>query len=311
MAQENYRINDDAPQGLFLRSEPVVNESTRIVVLPMGHEVKKLSESSVTPWWEVSTELQGSDLTGFVNSRFLTRSEDFIPIDTVSRITSVHLRRNAAVTRRNEAWAFALNENGMPRRDPNDSPAEKVAALTRIVEFLDVANNNFERYKPVPNGGSTYCNIYAYDYCYLAGVYLPRVWWDSEALIDLEAGRDVQPAYGQTVDELSANSLFNWLRQYGSRFGWRRVVSIREMQDAANNGQVVVVSAHHRLTNSSGHITAVVPETGANRAVRQNGAVVQPLQSQAGRVNRKYQTNLWWVDRAPDFREHGFWINNA
>jgi hypothetical protein len=37
-----------------------------------------------------------------------------------------------------------------------------------------------KRYKPIPN--ATFCNIYAHDYCHLAGVYLPRVWWSAAAI---------------------------------------------------------------------------------------------------------------------------------
>lgn len=309
MAQEKYKVSDQAPQGLFLRSEPVVNEATKIAVLPMGQEVTKLSESGVANWWQVSTKLQGSDLTGFVNRTFLVKIEDFTDPETVNTIASVHLQRTAAVTRRNKAFAFALNEAGQPRRDTTASPGDKVEALTRIVDWLDVENTAHLRYKPITN--ATYCNIYAYDYCYLARVYLPRVWWTQRALIDLAAGRNVAPIYGETVHELNANSLFVWFEEFGQDFGWRRTGSINEMQNAANNGQVVIISAQNRIPNRSGHIVAVVPETSTNKAVRESGVVTKPLQSQAGRTNHKYQTDRWWIRLASTFRAHSFWINGS
>ena len=84
------------------------------------------------------------------------------------------------------------------------------------------------------------------------------------------------------------------------------------MQTAANNGQVAIICAANRIPNRSGHITPVVPETTANKAERSgSGIVIKPLQSQAGRTNRKYQTDPWWNRLASTFREHGFWINGA
>jgi hypothetical protein len=308
MAQENFKVGNNAPSGLFLRSEPVVTEATKIGILPMGHKVKKLAESSTPGWWEVSTTLDGGNMTGFINSTFLTPTADFVPPESVSGIKSVHLTRTASVARSNKAFAFALNENGQPRRDPNASAANKAAKLTEIVEWLDVANTNHLRYKRLPN--ATYCNIYAYDYCFLARVYLPRVWWTSRALIDLRAGRNVVPIYGETVHELNANSLLMWLKEFGTDFGWRRTASLDEIQTAANSGQAVVISAQNRIPNRSGHICAVVPETASHKAVRSGGQVIRPLQSQAGATNFKYRTERWWINLASTFREHGFWIND-
>lgn len=172
--------------------------------------------------------------------------------------------------------------------------------------MLNVENS--VRYQP--KSTATYCNIYAYDYCYLAGVYLPRVWWTSKSLIALSAGKTVKPIYGSTVDEISANGLVGWLKEYGSTFGWK-TGSIEEMQNAANDGQVAVICAQNKIPNKSGHICVVVPETDSQSAERKNGNVIKPLQSQAGANNHKYSTDTWWIRLAPRFREHRFWINAA
>jgi len=193
-------------------------------------------------------------------------------------------------------------------RSASASSASRVQALTDIIEWLDVENTAHERYKPVTNG-PTYCNIYAYDYCFLAGVFLPRVWWTSKALVDLAAEKSVVPSYGATVNEINANTLFVWLKDFGADFGWRRTASLEEMQDAANEGKVAIICAAHKKPNRSGHIVAVVPETSSNKAERKDGLVVKPLQSQAGRTNRNYQTDTWWIRLAVNYREHGFWIN--
>jgi hypothetical protein len=316
MSQQDYKVGEKSPLGLFIRSEPLLKdspktkiESTKIAVLPMGQKVKKLAESDIPKWWKVSTKIQGSDITGFVNSGYLTAVETYVEPAEIKRISRVDLQSGGSVTRKNKAWAYALNENKQPTRDLTGSVDEKVKTLTKIVEWLDVANLHHLRYKRIPN--ATYCNIYAYDYCYLANVYLPRVWWTSKVLIDLDKGKNVIPIYGQTVNEINANSLFVWLKDFGPLFGWKRTTSFDEMQNAANNGQAAIVCAQNKIPNKSGHICAVVPETASNKAVRKNGTVIKPLQSQAGATNHMYWTDLWWIRLASTFREHGFWINAA
>lgn len=305
MSQAKFRISDKATMGLFLRSEPVVKDSTKITVLPMGHLVTKVADSSVTGWWEVSTTVDDTDLSGYVSSRFLVPDSTFVAPDPVRSITAVHLPTpaNMKVMRSNTLYAYALNEAGQPTRKNSSSNAEKAKTLTEIVKWLDVENK--ARYRPKPT--STYCNIYAYDYSYLSSVYVPRVWWTHSALEDLRAGRTVRPSYGNTVVELNANSLFEWFRDFGSKFGWKRTFDLTEMQNAANDGQAVIISAQHKIPNRSGHICPVVPETTAKKAVRSGSTIVRPLQSQAGRTNRKYQTSLWWTMNV--YRNFGFWIN--
>jgi hypothetical protein len=306
--EQEYKVSDEAAQGLYIRTAPIVTDSTKIAALPMGQKVTKLTESSTPNWWQVSTDLDGTELIGYVNSAFLIASKSFVAPKAVKGVSRIDLQRSGDVTRKNKAWAYALNETGRPTRNATSSAANKVKALTDIVKWLDVENTGHLRYKPV-HKGPTYCNIYAYDYCYLAGVYLPRVWWDAKSLINLNSGKSVTPVLGKTVFEQNANSLFKWLKDFGSAFGWRRTVSLDDLQNAANNGQVVIISAINKIPNESGHIVAVVPETSSNKAERKDGLVVKPLQSQAGRDNHIYQTDPWWIKRAAAFREHGFWIN--
>lgn len=56
--------------------------------------------------------------------------------------------------------------------------AAKCADLRAIGDWLAVEES--KRY--LSGEGKTYCNVYAADYCYLAGVYLPRVWCNPKAL---------------------------------------------------------------------------------------------------------------------------------
>ena len=304
---EKYIVSSKAPMGLYLRSEPIVVPATKIAILPMGHAVTKIAEASAKPWWQVSTEIAGNPTTGYVNSTFLIKDSSYTPPQPANTIKPVHLPvpSGTTVTPNKKLWAYPLNESGQPKRDPSDTPANRIKQLTGIIKHLKVKTS--ARYAATST--STYCNIYAYDYCYLGSVYLPRVWWNQQAILKLKAGASVSPIYGQTVDEINANSLYNWLRDWGNDYGWDRVTEVTEMQKAANNGQVAIICAKNKTPNKSGHICAVVPETSNDKATYNGTTVVIPLQSQAGRSNYDYFARTWWTMNI--FSNFGFWINTA
>ena len=178
--------------------------------------------------------------------------------------------------------------------------------MAAIVDYLDVANPAHLRYQP--RAGTTYCNIYATDFAWLCGAYLPRVWWTDRALLRLRAGERVAVEYGRTVRELNANALYDWLEDFGPAFGWKREVELTALQAAANVGEVCVIVARRADLNRPGHITAVVPETGDAKAVRNaQDEVVRPLESQAGTRNvlRAPPASAWW--QGSRFQAFAFW----
>ena len=301
--QLNFKVSEQASHGLFIRNAPVVENNTKIALLPMGQPVTKRSVSDVKPWWEVSTTLQGTTLDGFVNSNFLVPEASFVPPVEHSSLSPVHLRTHNKVTRNGTARAYPLNEAHQPSRDPMSSTADKVAALGKIIDWLDVEHKT--RYKAI--GTSTFCNVYSYDYCFLAGVYIPRVWWKPTALANIIAGIPQSPIYGETVEERTANRIFSWLKDFGPDFGWRRTFDLTELQNAANDGQVGIICAQRVDLNRPGHICPVVPETSTKKAVRSGSAVTKPLQTNAGGTNWKYIARIWWTTN--QFREFGFWIH--
>lgn len=302
---------------LRLRSTP--NSQTHrniIAVLSNGQLVEKIADSG-PDWWEVRTLLSGgSSATGFVVSRYLeaiTPEANPAPVPTSTPasilenfVTPVHLQENKAnVTRKvTTGRAYPLGEPNRPSRD-GSSVAAASASIHQIINWINVEQS--ARY--APTSSSTYCNIYAHDYCYLNGVFLPRVWWTSKALIELNHRNRVPIQYGQTVNELNANNLLRWLLEWGDDFGWRRVFDLNELQAEANLGKVCIISARNVNENSSGHICAVVPENDLNKAVRNaDGSVRIPLQSQAGRTNKKYFNNsLWWLTRT--FADFGYFVH--
>lgn len=290
--------------GLNLRSEPRVSPDTRLSVLAQGHIVTKISVAATNEkWWLVSTTFRGNELKGFVAHRFLSPVSEVIESPGQNKIVPIHMQENRPEITRNRdgGRAYPLGEPNQPIRQ-GITISEKAAELTKIIEWLAVEKN--KRYKRKPS--ATYCNIYTYDYCYLAGVYLPRVWWKSSAIAKLAVGKVVIPEYGVTILELNANSLHDWLDEFGEKFGWKGIFNLTEIQTFANTGEVVVICAQRRNLNYSGHICVVVPETENHNAEWKNGEAVKLLQSQAGSNNFRYATkDRWWA--SSKYRNFGFW----
>ena len=291
--------------SLNMRSTPKVTGSNRITVLPQGQKVKKIDDT-YNPWWLIHTSLLGDNLEGYVNSRFLVKDSEFDEPVKSNSITAIHLTENkTSITRnRDGGRAYPLGESNRPIRTATDIK-DKIEQLKEIINWINVDLSI--RY--LRKGSTTYCNIYAYDYCYLSGVYIPRVWWTQKSIIELSKGNEVPVLYGDTVTELNANSLHNWLRDFGADFGWMRIFSVDEAQLAANNGKMVVVCAKRVTTNRPGHICAIVSETDSFKAKRKSdGSISAPLQSQAGSNNYKYKAaNQWWT--SSKFQSFGIWVH--
>ncbi len=252
---------------LTLRSAPVVADRTRVGVLNQGKEVQVLGPAGEPGWVRIRVSLSGLLREGVVAERYLkalppSRGAASVPATPAqaAALPAAHMQPDRAdITRRRDGGrAYPLGEAGRPARAGGDA-ASLAASVSAIVDYLDVANPAHLRYRPA--GGTTYCNIYATDLAYLCGVYLPRVWWTDRALLQLREGAQVAVEYGRTVRELNANSLYDWLEDFGPAFGWRREVELTALQAAANAGQVCVIVARRVDLNRPGHITAVVPET--------------------------------------------------
>jgi hypothetical protein len=205
--------------------------------------------------------------------------------------------------------AFPIRVNVAPRFD-----------AVKVLKYLSVANA--PRYRP--EKGLTFCNIFACDYCYLMGLYLPRVWWNNNALdeivksIKAEETPTVESRYGSTVNELNANSLNAWLPLYGPNFGWESLPftpdGMREAQSLVNRGATSVISAS-TMTDRPGHISVIIPEDvgqkwKANEVT--DGDLVGdfiPVQAQAGsRCFTGVAWNWWALGKYP---RTGLWVNRS
>lgn len=207
---------------------------------------------------------------------------DFLP-DAESRLDSMEMKHKP------------IEDSSIPFRDLT-SPATKRESIGRLIDKLDVVSNI--RYQRTVE--DTYCNVYSYDYCHFCKVYLPTVWWTDEALEKVLAGQEVEAVFEQTVDRIYSSAIHDWFLKWGTSFGWQRMFTADEIQNKVNtNGGVGIICAKRKEKGLSGHIVPVVPETDLNKAYRENDIVVYPLQSQAGKLNYNYFSEVkkdWWND---------------
>lgn len=307
---------------LRVRREPRISQPPQANVLgnlPDGHEVRAVGGKPVNGFLEIETSLHGALLRGFSSIRYLqpagaaeeqpADAPAASPARATRALPAVTMpRKRGSITRRRDApSAHSLNEEGAPARQ-GTTPDALRAELHAIIEWLGVDEPRHLRYQP--RNGSTFCNVYAHDYCHLAGAYLPRVWWTPQAQLRIAGGELVAPLIGDTITEMRANDLFRWLRAFGAGFGWRQTGTPTKLQVEVNQGAVGLIVARRKEDGRSGHIVAVVPEM-AEAAARRNAAgdVIAPLQSQAGSRNFRLGTGTqnWW--NAGQFAESAFWLH--
>ncbi len=313
---------------LRLRSAPEISDPSGanvIAQMPDGQLVRSITGKASKGFMEVETTMNGALLRGFASAKYLVPADPAVAGPALALAVSAAAAPAAAaaaagivavyapsgqnqVTRRkDQAGARSLNEPKQPGRQ-GTNPAELVAELNAIIDWLDVENGAYARYQP--RDGLTFCNIYAHDYVHLAGAYLPRVWWTQKSLIALAQGQAVTPVVGATVDEVRANDLFRWLRDFGLQFGWRQTGSLTSLQQNANQGGLGLIVARRTEDGKSGHIVAIAPESNGLSARRDSGGqVIAPLQSQAGARNFRRGTGAlnWWG--GAQFAESAFWIH--
>ncbi len=168
-----------------------------------------------------------------------------------------------------------------------------------VIEVLDVENN--DKYKP--GKGKTFCNVYAYDVVTALGGYLPRVWWNAAALAKIQNGEPVTAVYGDTVHEMTANMINDWIREYGDDFGWRAESNMETAQSEANSGKIAIILASNVVATKSGHVAVILAETDQLSA---NGD--KPLISQAGATNVEAgaASSKWWENS--NHKDGSAWI---
>ncbi|MBF4515786.1 hypothetical protein IRZ71_05505 [Flavobacterium sp. ANB] len=221
------------------------------------------------------------------------KKADLLP-DPESRLDSMEMKEKP------------IADSTIPFRDLT-TIASKKESIHQLIDKLDVEQNI--RYQRTVE--DTYCNVYSYDYCYFSKVYLPTVWWTDESLEKILNGQEVEAIFEETVDRIYSSAIHDWFLQWGASFGWKRMFSVDEIQNEVNtNGGIGMICAKRKEKGLSGHIVPVVPETDLHKAYRENNKVVYPLQSQAGKLNYNYFSEVrkdWWNDEL--YSSHVFYYH--
>ena len=77
MAEEKFKVSNAG--GMWVRTDPVVNEATKKVLLPKGQLVTKLSDTAKADWWRITTNFEGVDVEGFSNKNLMVAAAESVP----------------------------------------------------------------------------------------------------------------------------------------------------------------------------------------------------------------------------------------
>ena len=288
-----YRV---ATSSLNLRDFPSANDNSKILTeIPFRHTVK-LIEKTTSDWWKV--KLLNTEKEGFVFSNDIEHVDE-----TTQKISDIEIPNfepglKGTLDNKEETYKPLANPS-IPFRDLTNV-ATKKESINKIIEKLDVEKSfRFQK-----DEADTYCNIYTFDFCFFAKVYIPRLRWTDKAIAVLEKGNEVPLVFEDTVRPFYSNYIYDWFSQSSDVFGWKRMDDVDDLQKKVNeNGGVGIICAKRFILNKSGHVVVVVPETETEKAFRVNGKVIYPLQSQAGMNNYNYFSEIraaWWDNKDPE-----------
>ena len=216
-----------------------------------------------------------------------------IPIPEMPGKRGTRMDRVGMIRPMGEAWT--------PRsiRWPEWIGGETVARRNRLVDLLNLVVwldvEDSIRWRRNDRGG-TYCDHYAADF------------WSQW----LGHGEPVNPplaawlwwtkgpgpvVYGETVRELGATGLYDWLDEHATAYGWRSFRSESELrawcESTARPGLII---ARTKGVGAS-HVAVALPDS-VERAARARGVSVEPgggmLTTEAGGRNRRLTRRTWW-----------------
>lgn len=288
-----YRV---ATSSLNLRDFPSANDNSTILTkIPFRHTVK-LIEKTTSDWWKV--KLLNTDKEGFVISKDIERVDE--TTDKISDIEVPNFEPSLKGTLDNKEETYKpLANPAIPFRDLT-SVETKLTSIKKIIDALDVEKS----FRYQKDESDTYCNIYTFDYCFFAKVYIPRLRWTDKAIAAIEKGNEVPLVFEDTVRPFYSNYIYDWFEQSSKVFGWEKINDVDALQNKVNeNGGVGIICAKRFILHKSGHVVVVVPETETEKAYLLDGKVIYPLQSQAGMNNYNYFSEIradWWDNKDPE-----------
>jgi len=279
-----------------MKSVPAENDDSKVLFrIPFRHTVTLIEKTS-SKWWRV--RLLNTDKEGFVLANELELIDQSTEKVADILIPNFEFAIQGGLDTKIESYK-PLGDPSIPFRDLT-SVESKLASIHQIIEKLNVSKS----FKYEKDEADTYCNVYSFDFCFFAKVYIPRLRWTDKAIEELEKGNEVEIIFEDTVRPLYSNYIYEWFLESGEVYGWQKIECTDELQEKVNtNGGVGVIIARRFILDKSGHIVVVVPENDTEKAYRENGKVIYPLQSQAGLINYNYFSENrkdWWNNQDPE-----------
>ncbi|MEJ7599457.1 MAG: DUF4157 domain-containing protein [Kofleriaceae bacterium] len=251
----------------------------------------------------------------------LTAEYGAIPDESIPTLPGRHLR-HTAVTELNALIQTRMQE----AITAGDAPAAEAIRIHlfaanehALADSLLIPGST--RHTPIPTDKDkdTWCNIYAFDVVTAMGGYLPRTWWTSDAITEIE--HDGHPSTDRT-GQVDANDMYTWMLQWGvTHYGWEAVPTPEDAQREADLGQLVIIlaSTGDKDAAGSGHVSVVMTSTAARQhpSTAETASVATPevpgpfvpLQSQAGAEN--FSTNATGEPRALGSTGRRAWWTNG
>lgn len=86
---DKFRVKNAS--GMWLRSEPVISEDTKVALLPDRHPVTKLGDTEKPDWWRIRTTVGSTDVEGFSNKNLMESadaSQPAAPSDSMAQLVT-------------------------------------------------------------------------------------------------------------------------------------------------------------------------------------------------------------------------------
>lgn len=174
------------------------------------------------------------------------------------------------------------NNKALPTRPPyyNTSDHRGPDAYNNIINQFYVEANPRYAY----NSGSTFAHIFNWDVMSAMGVHFPHWYLNSDKMTPYipAVDEDYAAIIGKGYVETVTITIYDWLLEYGGRYGWTEVDSAIA-QNRANNG-FPVITIWKNSTGAAGHTQIVRPETAEYHYSAENGPVI----AQAANTNSNY-----------------------
>lgn len=192
-----------------------------------------------------------------------------------------HLHSKHPVTRsQTTTRCYTLSEEGMPKGDG------LATSLLDIVKYLDPKNS------PRYGRSAHFTHLFAADVCYLAGAYLPILWYQNT---DKPEGVKIQ---------MNSLAIWEWYKDFGFVFGWHEVPDFKIAQEYADIGHIVTIIALPKSISGRGQMSIILPSIHKYELCKNSFSKDAPPQSRGG---HEFLQTKWY--KGPKYSDFKIYVN--